>query len=440
MAAGKADSVPGTRSWLQVLKGPVIAYVLSLVVFGALMGDRLKTHSRDNHYVYFADGMLDGRLTLEGRPPHANDWAKHDGKWFVCFPPLPAVLMMPGVALQGLEFNDRLFTLFFAAAGPALLLALLQLLAARGRLGRKPWELGLLTALYGVGTVYFFCAVQGSVWFTAHMVGAVMLLAFLIASVDARHPALAGLFIGLAFACRPPMILALPFFAYEALRQGADDAAPGFSSWLASGLRGLGARRIARTVALFAIPLAVVVGLLMAMNAGRLGDPIDFGHKYLVVKQTARIEKWGLFHTHYLAHNLGVALTSLPWLSADPPYVKVSLHGLALWFTTPAFLWILWPKAASRQYLWIAATALLVAAPSLLYQNSGWVQFGYRFSCDFAPLLLLLLALGGRRFGKLFAAAVVFGIAVNLFGAITFDRVWKHYAGGKLRDEIYQPD
>jgi hypothetical protein len=258
--------------------------------------------------------------------------------------------------------------------------------------------------------------------------------------VDARHPVLAGLFLGLAFACRPPMALAAPFFVYEALRQGADDTSTGLWRWIASALRGLGAKRALRLAILFGLPLAVVVGLLLAMNAGRFGDPLDFGHNYLVVRQTARIEKWGLFHTHYLAHNLGVALTSLPWISSDAPYVKVSLHGLALWFTTPALLWILWPRAATREYLWIAATAALVALPSLLYQNSGWVQFGYRFSLDFAPLLLLLLALGGRRFGKLFVAAVVFGVAVNLFGALTFDREWKHYAGGRDKDAIYQPN
>jgi len=436
----KANGAAAKRGWLATLKGPLVAYVISLVVFGAVMGDRLKTHSRDNHYVYLADSLLHGRLTIEGKPPHNNDWARYDGKWFVSFPPLPAVLMMPGVAIQGLDFNDRLFTLFFAAAGPALLYALLQLLAARGRLGRKPWELGLLAALYGAGTVYFFCAVQGSVWYTAHMVGSVVLLAFLISSVDARHPILAGLFLGLAFACRPTLVLALPFFVHEALRQGADDAAPGLWRWLAGALRGLGAKRIVKIVVLFGLPLAAVLCALLAMNTAHFGDPFDFGHNHLVVRQTARIEKWGLFHTHYLAHNLGIVLTSLPWISSEAPFVKVSLHGLALWFTTPALLWILWPKKATREYLWIAATAALVALPSLLYQNSGWVQFGYRFSLDFAPLLLLLLALGGRRFGRLFVAAVVFGVAVNLFGALTFDREWKHYAGGRDRDAIYQPN
>ena len=30
----------------------------------------------------------------------------------------------------------------------------------------------------------------------------------------------------------------------------------------------------------------------------------------------------------------------------------------------------------------------------LFYQNTGWRQFGYRFSNDYAPLLFVLLAIG----------------------------------------------
>jgi hypothetical protein len=30
----------------------------------------------------------------------------------------------------------------------------------------------------------------------------------------------------------------------------------------------------------------------------------------------------------------------------------------------------------------------------LLYQNSGWVQFGYRFATDYMIVLFVLIALG----------------------------------------------
>ena len=272
-----------TRSW----RGPLIVFVAGLAVYGAFHADRLLEASRDNHYVYLAEAMLDGRLHLDGAPPHRNDWARRDGRWYVSFPPLPAVLMIPGVALSGLELNDRLYTLPFAAAGPALLFALLQLLVARGRLRRSRTEIAALTALYGLGTVYFFSAVQGSVWYTAHMVGGVMLLGFLLAAVDARRPVLAGLFLGLAFACRPPMLLAFPFFLYELVRQGAGDDES--ASWRRA-LRGLGLARFARSLLLFGAPVAAVLGALMWMNWARFADPFEFGHRYLEVIQAPRIE------------------------------------------------------------------------------------------------------------------------------------------------------
>ncbi|MCA9639989.1 MAG: hypothetical protein KC492_04815, partial [Myxococcales bacterium] len=45
-----------------------------------------------------------------------------------------------------------------------------------------------------------------------------------------------------------------------------------------------------------------------------------------------------------------------------------------------------------------------------------------RFSNDYAIFLFMLLALGGRQFGWIFRAACVWAIAVNGFGAWSFDR------------------
>jgi hypothetical protein len=291
-----------------------------------------------------------------------------------------------------------------------------------------------------VGTVYFFCAVQGSVWYTAHMVGGVMLLFYLIAAVDARHPLLAGLFLGLAFACRPPMLLAFPFLLYELLRASGADRDQPLLRWIGAAIREIGPAKLLRSLALFGVPVAIVIGALMLLNAARFDDPCEFGHRYLQVIQAPRIAKWGLFHYHYLPRNLAANLASLPWLSVEAPHVTISLHGLAIWFTTPALFWVLWPRERTRWYVAIAITAALVALPTLLYQNTGWVQFGQRFSLDYTPFLLLLIALGGRRLGKLFVAATVFAVVVNLFGAATFDRERDFYAFGKDKHRIFQPD
>ena len=57
---------------------------------------------------------------------------------------------------------------------------------------------------------------------------------------------------------------------------------------------------------------------------------------------------------------------------------------------------------------------------------SGWIhtrlQLGYRFSLDYMLLRVARLAIGGRTLTRVARALVVVGIAVNLFGALTFNR------------------
>ncbi len=410
----------------QIAKWSIAIFVLFLVIFAATYADRLLKPSNDNHYVFLADAILNGRFHIEGKPPHRNDWAEYQGKWYVSFPPAPAFLMIPGVAVFGMSFNDRLFSLFFAAAGPALLFAVLALLIRRKSINRKPWEIASVAGLYGIGTVYYFAAVQGSVWYTAHMVGSVFLLMYIWCALDGTRPLLAGLFLGIAFACRPSMLMAFPFIIYEAVISKLDWS-KGFSNTFLSLFAKDRLIKTAKTLGLFAVPLVIILCLLMWMNYVRFDNPFEFGHSLLKVRWTSRIEKWGLFNYHYLSRNLAVFGALLPWISTSSPYIQISNHGLAIWFTTPVLFYILWPKARDSFYTALACTAGVIAMINLLYQNSGWVQFGYRFSLDYMAFLLIMVAASGRKFGKLFFFLVAFSIAVNLFGAITFDRVKSVY-------------
>jgi hypothetical protein len=295
--------------------------------------------------------------------------------------------------------------------------------------------------MLGLGTVYWFSAVQGTVWFAAHVVAMALLALFLWCSIDARHPWLAGLVLGLAFATRPPLLLAFPFFAHELWRAyapghaasevGVDPPRASAPRW-----RGVALRALA-----FALPLALVLLVLAWHNDARFGSPTEFGHRLLQIAWRKRIEHWGLFSYHYLGRNLGIVLTSLPFHSAEQGW-QVNAHGLALWVTTPAFLWVLWPRRTSSTFWVVAACAAAMALMVLLYQNSGWIQFGYRFSNDFSPLLVLALALGGRRLGAPFWLAVAFGIVVNGFGAVTFDRAEysRFYFVDRTQRILHQPD
>jgi hypothetical protein len=316
------------------------------------------------------------------------------------------------VALLGPRANDTSFTIFFAALVPAAFILLLRRLRALGLSKLTPVEDLVLAGLLAFGTVFFFSAVQGSVWFTAHVIGVLLAILHVWAAVGASRPVLAGLFLGLAFVTRTPMLFMFPLFLFEAWRAGRE----GF----------------VRRVLMFAAPVAVI-GIAAALyNHARFGEFTEFGHSYLNVMQQAQIEKYGLFSPRYLGRNLSVALTLLPDLSSKAPYVSISGHGLAMWVTTPVLLYLLWPREQGPLHRPLWASAALVAAWSLFYQNSGWQQFGYRFSLDYVVLLLTLLAVGGRRpSSRVFQGLAAAAVAVNLFGAITFNRAPKYYRTDK---------
>jgi hypothetical protein len=57
-----------------------------------------------------------------------------------------------------------------------------------------------------------------------------------------------------------------------------------------------------------------------------------------------------------------------------------------------------------------------IAILNLMHFSQGWVQFGYRFSNDFAPFALVLVTLGiawlSRRSAGLALAAVLVAVSV----------------------------
>jgi hypothetical protein len=443
------------------LRTPLCIYLAALAAYCAGSGGRLKRHSSDNHYVYLADSLLHGRLDMRQKPPHENDWARVEEltleggrkvrgaalrvggqnrfrttkgevlslepgavkarsyRYYVSFPPFPAVLMMPFVAIFGMQMNDVLFNVLLAALAPMLLFMLLRRLREEGISSRTPTDDLWLTAMFGVGTVFYYSAVIGQVWYTAHVVVVLCTIGYAWCALGARAPVWAGVFLGLAFLSRAlPATLMFPLFVWEAVRvsRRADLAD---ASWL----KATDWRRVALLLARFAAPVAILGLAAAAMNYARFDSFTEFGHTYLNVRWTARIQRWGLFNYHFLSRNLAAFLVLTPRILAKFPYVQVSWHGMSIFLTTPLFIYLLWPKVRGALHWPLWLTVLPVFLTHALYQNDGWVQFGYRFSLDFTVFLVLLLALGGRRFGWTARTLILIGIAVNLFGAITFQRM-----------------
>lgn len=344
---------------------------------------------------------------------------------FISFPPFPAVAMLPWVTLWHYHLNDVLFTLVFAALNAVLLLLLLRRLRDSGYVSRPDGQLWVLVFLFAFGTVSFFSSIRGEVWFTALVLGVTMHLLYLYFAFDLRSPFLAGVFAAFGFATRTPLLFATSFFFLQVMLQRVP--------WDKSGW----VKRL-RQVAAFAVPcLAVGVGLML-YNHARFGNPLEFGHRFLAEGTRQSIVDHGMFSAWFLPRNLAALFTNVPQFLAEPPYVQITGHGLALFAVTPAFFFLLWPRArgvaevSAPRYRWSMMTILwasvaFTALPGVFYQNTGWFQFAYRFAMDYLPMLMVLLAMDRRRWGALFYVLVLMSIAFNLFGAITFNRFGQFY-------------
>jgi hypothetical protein len=432
---------PETRSRRLVIG--VGIYVACLAVYAILAGDRLTTHTPYNHFALLADAWLHGRQDLAGGPPvysGNNDFAVFEGKTYISFPPFPAMLVLPLVWVAGSpeNFRDGQFFVWLAPICPAVMWLAFEKLRRTGRSERTEGENLQLALLLAFGTVYFFASVQGTVWYAAEVVAMCLGALFVLFALDAERPILAGAMLGALFLTRPPMLLFGMLLVFEALRVsykgGAAEDVGLVRRVLGRETDFLG---VAKILAWAAAPALAGLAFASWWNHARFHtwNPSAMGHEHLTVGWAGRIKKWGLMNYHFLPRNLSVVFASLPW--PPPPRPEgwpkgapflISGHGLALWFTTPLYLWLGRPARVTYVWLGCAAAAAFPVVATLLYQNSGWFTFGYRFSNDYAVLLFVMLAVSVRRFGPAFWACAIWAVCWNLFGAISFERpAWSHF-------------
>ena len=256
----------------------LLAFALYLVcgaVFAVVAGPpRLSEHTAYNHYALLADAWLHGRQDLPAGAPHYagnNDFALFEGKTYISFPPFPAVLMLPLVKVAGSaeNFQDGQFMVWLAGLGPALLFLVLEKLRRTGKSLRSETENILLSLLFAFGTVYFFTAVEGTVWFAAHVVAAALVSGYLLCSLDAERPVLAGLLIGCSFADatgdEPARRVLCPG---GRARQRGGEIAPG-ESWskrIGATWAKIDGRALARCCILFALPILFILALVFLVE------------------------------------------------------------------------------------------------------------------------------------------------------------------------------
>lgn len=369
-------------------------------------------HATTPDVAYFnqlADAFLHGRLHL-ATPANTHDLTFHAGKWYVPFPPLPALLMLPWVAWQGVaSLNTVLFAALFGALNVTLIFLLLSTLARRQWTYLSIVDNLWLTLLFGLGCVHWYMATIGSVWFVAQIC-TVTFVALAVWLAVAGVPAwLVGLALALALAARPNVLLTWPLLlGIAATHLAADRRQPAWSALL-------------RWAVVSAIPLTLALGALLLYNRARFGHPLDFGYltENVADQLAPNLHRYGQFNLHYLPKNMWAMWLAGPQWDTDLNFWRPDPEGMSLLLTTPALLYL--SRAQRWSWLviggWVAVGLLLI--PLLLYYNTGWWQFGYRFSLDFmVPVMVLLALAADKRVTGTMRLLICAGVLVNFYGVL----------------------
>ena len=361
------------------------ALAAAVVAFLVILASSHLRSTHQNNYVRVAYAWLHGRMWIDwpGRWMDAVQYPPVTGHYYGVDGPVPALFMVPLVAIWGNAANQTIVAIIFAAVS----IGLAWLLAER--LGVKDTStLTFLVLFLAAGTDVWWCAMLGDVWFLAHLCAMCFVFAAMIELGGKARGWVVGLCAVLAAGARFPEVAAFPLFAW-ALWTGAFGTVPTHEERLAR-VKGFGAVLASAAVA------------FVGYDELMWGTILDIGHTVYY-----HADGWGSptgspFQLAYLPYQIYSFFFRAPvlveWLQkVQWPYVKPDPTGIALTFTSPALV-LAFRAQQPRQLtiaLWI--TTALVAAPEFLYYLNGWVQFGMRHALDFMPYLFALMALGVRE-------------------------------------------
>jgi len=388
------------------------------------------------------------------------------------FPPLPALLLMPFVGLFGLATDAQLLGVVIGALNVGLAWRMTT------RLTDSRAAAFLATLFFAFGTVHWYASMLSTTWFLAHVIAITFVLLGITLALDAERgyrvrrsipnfrrttngprsalsetfeqsslflawfrrlrqnidpvQFMAGFVFGIGALARLPVIFGAPFFLF---------VGGGGSLWKRGLAAGLGA----------AIPLTVLVVYNLAATGHLFNPAYDYLYRteYVGYLPPANC----LFPADFCAglqidRSLGIedvghlplnSLIMLGWLPIYQPECGLQLLnpdcallqpdpiGMSVLLTSPAYLLAIPLALVGWRRRLVAGSVLAlvaIAVINLMHFSQGWVQFGYRFSNDFAPFALILVTLAiawlvamrNRLAMALAVALVAASIIINAWG------------------------
>ena len=377
MQTGFTSKLIQNYSWL----------IVSVILLTGVIGGFNRSNGATNLYAYQAEAFLQGNSAIQEKPGKLpGETIEYEGRIYSPFPPFPAVILTPFVALFGRD-DIKMYWISFAMA----VLTCYILYRILSKLEVDKSMIAWCLAGFALGTGYWqvFRASEW-VWLFAQLTA---VLCAVLAIHEAMHNGrgwLAGLFVGLAFLSRQLSIYMIVFIPVLLLKNSNK---PNRSANIIGFLGGVG----------------VCILLYLGFNYYRFET---FGSGYESLNYAAfsgpgnflgaRTSQFGIFAPAYFVFNAVYMFIQGYHIEFGGTnmlgFSGMDRFGTSLLAASP-FVIAAFRAKEDRLTLWSAwAGVLLPLIHALFYHNNGYIQYNMqRFSMDFMPILILLVALGFKN-------------------------------------------
>jgi hypothetical protein len=178
----------------------------------------------------------------------------------------------------------------------------------------------------------------------------------------------------------------------------------------------------------FSTAIAAMFGVYLWFNWARFENPFEPGSRFIPVGPiwAENLSRYGVFNLAYVPFNVLQLLFQGFHFELSRDQFKMDRNGTSITFASP---WVFAAVRASwdRPLLMAAwASVLLTVAHQMVYYSNGWAQVNaQRYTLDFLPILLPLVALGVKRCPPaLWKGAVAYSVGLNFLALVFLPRGW----------------
>lgn len=393
-----------------------VALFLGFILLSVLGVRTFTEVGGSNSYALIAESFLTATPWVSGC--FDGDCALHEGRTYIVFPPVPGLIAVPLVALNGIMTTGFMV---LGLIGALLSLYLWKRIFSAMKVDGDV-QLWLLLALAFASPLFYVTLRADGVWFFAQVVGFPLLTLALHEAYYGRFIT-SGMALGAALLCRQMSVFYAPLLLLIAigpsaplLRMDWDDVRQRFGWFLK-----------------LAIPIAIGLAGYFAYNIWRFDDPLNTGYAYIFSdiaddaasgiygELDARVIDHGIWSSAYVIYNAAYLLVQGFHITFDP-IAKLTMTGMDNGGTgvLAASPWLLFLAFTPWRRMALLCLALIVGFSTLLlfYHSNGFSQYNtQRYILDWLPAALLMLAMAKDRLAAhrdVLALLVLWGMALNV--------------------------